>query len=148
MSKQSVTRACFFFALPPYQACLINTQSMTGCNALLATQFDDEPDAQGRLFSELHEKKEKTKFCCGTVKRVLADKLHYKLLWDGDKRQCKSAAAHLSLFTEDDSDSSSSSDSGSDDGDDGSSAAGSDDGDGDVLLAPRPEDVTRTKARG
>jgi hypothetical protein len=72
----------------------------------------------------------------------------YKVLWDGDKRQYKSAAAHLSLFTEGDSDSSSSSDSGSDDGDDGSTAAGSDDGDDDVLLAPRPGDVTRTKARG
>ena len=46
----------------------------------LATRFDDELDAQGRLFSELHEKKEKTKFCCGTVKRVLADKLHCKVL--------------------------------------------------------------------
>ena len=99
----------------------------------LATRFDDQPDAQGRLFSELHEKKEKTKFCYGTVKRVYADKLHYKVLWDGDSRQYKSAAAHLSLFTEDDS--SSSADSGSDDGDDLSSAAGSDDGDDDMLLA-------------
>ena len=104
----------------------------------LATRFDDQPDAQGRLFSELHEKKEKTKFCYGTVKRVLADKLHYKVLWDGDKRQYKSAAAHLSLFTEDDS--SSSSDSGPDDGDDLSSAAGSDDGDDDMLLAPKCTD--------
>ena len=120
----------------PHQ-CAVNDNDRAQC---LATRFDDEPDAQGRLFSELHEKKEKTKFCHGTAKRVLADKLHYKVLWDGGKRQCKSAAAHLSLFTEDDSDSSSSSGSGSDDGDDDSSAAGSDDGDGDTPLAPRPED--------
>ena len=101
----------------------------------LATRFDDGPDAQGRLFSELHEKKEKTKFCHGTVKRVLADKAHYKVLWDGDRRQLKSAAAHLSLFTEDDSDSSSASGSDSSGSDSsGSDSAGSDDGDDDMLL--------------
>jgi hypothetical protein len=72
-------------------------RAVNGRVKCLATRFDDEPNAQGRLFSELHEKKEKTNICCGTAKRVLADKLHYKVLWDGDKRQYKSAAAHLSL---------------------------------------------------
>ena len=94
----------------------------------LATRFDAEPDANGRLFSELYEMKEKTKWCYGTVKRVLADGKHYRVLWDGDKRQYKSAAEHLSLITEGDFDSSDSSGSESDGSD---TRSNSDDGDAD-----------------
>ena len=91
----------------------------------LATRFDGAPDAQGRLFSQLHEKKEKTPYCFGTVKQVLQGRKYYKVLWDGDKRQYKSAAEHLSLITEGDSDSSDASGSESDGSD---TRSNSDDG--------------------
>lgn len=64
----------------------------------LATRFDDVPDAQGRLFSELHLAKQKTRWCFGTVKRVLGGRHFkglYKVKWDGDTRQYNSHEEHL-----------------------------------------------------
>ena len=64
----------------------------------LATRFDGEPDAQGRMFSDLHLAKEKTKWCFGTVSRVLGGKNFkglYKVKWDGDNKQYNSHEEHL-----------------------------------------------------
>ena len=64
----------------------------------LVTRFDDELDAQGRLFSQIHFAKEKYRWCFGAVSRVLGGRNFnrvYNVKWDGDSKQYKSHEEHL-----------------------------------------------------
>ena len=71
----------------------------------LATRFNnEEPDADGKYFSDHHFIQTADTCVEGTIKRVLKQpKGTYKVLYDGDTSQSKSAGAHLSAMPADSS---------------------------------------------
>jgi hypothetical protein len=89
----------------------------------LATRFNnEEPDADGKHFSDHHFIQTADTHAEGTVKRVLKKpKGTYKVLYDGDTTQSKSPGSHLSAMPEDSSSSDSDPDNLSEDAEESSS---------------------------
>ena len=136
LSKFFVTKLCSF--LLPHQMAPPAKHKVGDRVKCLATRFDKpgNEDAQGRKWSQVHLLREKTKWACGTVHKLLGGRRwggNYKIKHDGDGgKQETSNESHLQAAPpigeeQDDSDSGSSTDSSS--SDDGSSSDSSGEGD-------------------